>query len=159
LRRDGFASMDHPPSASGVQRLDSSLPPGTLITRPVTFSGRHLFVNLDAPDGELRVEVLDREGHTIPAYAADRSIPVRGDAARARVAWTGAADLAAVSGHAVRFRFTLTRGRLYAFWVSPSPSGASHGFVAAGGPGFTSPVDTLGDRAQPFAGLSQPRHQ
>jgi hypothetical protein len=139
--------MDHPASASGVQRLEPSPGPGTLITRPVTFSGRYLFVNLDAPDGELRVEVLDREGRTLPDYAAARAVPVRGDATRARVAWTGATDLAAVAGQPVRFRFQLTRGRLYAFWVSPSPDGASHGYVAAGGPGFTGLADTTGDRS------------
>jgi hypothetical protein len=147
LRRDGFVSMDHPASASLVERLDPSPGPGTLTTRPLTFSGRHLFVNLDAPDGELRVEVLDREGRTVPLYGADRAVPVRGDATRARVKWTGAADLAAVVGQTVRFRFQLTRGRLYAFWVSPSPDGASHGYVAAGGPGFMELTDTVGDRA------------
>jgi hypothetical protein len=147
LRRDGFVSMDHPASASGVERLDATLEPGTLITRPLTFSGRHLFVNLDAPDGELRVEVLDREGRIVPSYAADRTIPVRGDATRARVTWIGAADLTAVAGQPVRFRFQLTRGRLYAFWVSPSRDGASHGYVAAGGPGFKDLTDTTGDRA------------
>jgi hypothetical protein len=146
LRRDGFVSMDHPASASAVQRVDLSPEPGTLTTRPLTFSGRHLFVNLDAPNGELRVEVLDREGRVLPAYSAARAISVRGDATRARVTWTGIADLAALAGQTVRFRFQLTRGRLYAFWVSPSPNGASHGYVAAGGPGFTGPVDTLGDR-------------
>ncbi len=147
LRRDGFASMNHPPPASGVQRLEPSPGPGTLVTRPLTFSGRYLFVNLDAPDGELRVEVLDREGRVIPGYAADHAVPVRGDSTRARVTWTGAADLGAVAGRAVRFRFTLRRGRLYAFWVSASTSGASHGYVAAGGPGFSGLTDTAGDRA------------
>ena len=146
LRRDGFASMNHPVSPSGIQRLEPSPRPGTLITRPLTFSGRHLFVNLDAPDGELRVEVLDREGRTIPTYAADKAIPVRGNATRVPVTWTGA-DLAAVAGQPVRFRFTLTRGRLYAFWVSPTLDGASHGYVAAGGPGFTGLADTIGSRA------------
>jgi hypothetical protein len=147
LRRDGFASMNHPLPDSRVQRLQPSPGPGTLITRPVTFSGRHLYVNLDAPDGELRVEVLDRDGRTIPEYAAARAIPVRGDSTRVRVSWTGVADLAALAGQAVRFRFTLTRGRLYAFWVTPSSNGASHGYVAAGGPGFPGIADTVGDRA------------
>jgi hypothetical protein len=32
----------------------------------------------------------------------------------------------------VRFRFHLTRGSLYAFWVSPSTTGASRGYLAAG---------------------------
>ena len=47
----------------------------------------------------------------------------------------------------VRFRFHLRNGELYAFWVSPEASGASHGYVAAGGPGFTGMTDTVGARA------------
>jgi hypothetical protein len=50
LRRDGFASMD-----AGEEG-------GVLTTRPVRFRGKHLFVNLDAPSGELRAEVLDADG-------------------------------------------------------------------------------------------------
>jgi hypothetical protein len=146
LRRDGFASMGSPASPSGVTRLEPSPAPDTLITRPVTFSGKYLFVNLDAPDGVLRVEVLDRGGRVIPAYAADRSMPVRGNSTRARVTWTSTPDLAAVAGEPVRFRFTLTRGRLYSFWVSSSADGASRGYMAAGGPGYTGLVDTIGDR-------------
>jgi hypothetical protein len=37
-------------------------------------------------------------------------------------------------------------GRLYSFWVSPDASGASYGYVAAGGPGFTGPTDTVGEK-------------
>ncbi|MCY3023859.1 MAG: glycosyl hydrolase family 32, partial [Planctomycetota bacterium] len=40
LRRDGFASLD-----AGAEG-------GTLTTRPVRFRGKHLFVNLDAPQAE-----------------------------------------------------------------------------------------------------------
>ena len=52
-----------------------------------------------------------------------------------------------LNGTPVKFRFHLRNGRLYAFWVSPSPSGASHGYVAAGGPGFAGPTDTVGTAA------------
>jgi hypothetical protein len=145
LRRDGFASIGSPAS-NPVRRLEPSPAPDTLTTRPVTFSGKYLFVNLDAPDGALRVEVLDLGGRVIPTYAAARAIPVRGNSTRARVTWTGAPDLAAVAGEPVRFRFTLTRGRLYSFWVSSSANGASRGYMAAGGPGFTELADTIGDR-------------
>jgi hypothetical protein len=50
-------------------------------------------------------------------------------------------DLSPLAGRPVRFRFSLQRGALYAFWVSPSASGASRGFVGAGGPGFAGAVD------------------
>jgi len=46
-----------------------------------------------------------------------------------------------LAGEIVRFRFTMSRGRLYAFWVSPWPSGESRGFPAAGGPAFAGPID------------------
>jgi len=62
------------------------------------------------------------------------------------VKWKGADNLSALAGKPVRFRFHLRNGALYAFWVSPDKSGASRGYVAAGGPGFTGPTDTVGSR-------------
>jgi hypothetical protein len=62
------------------------------------------------------------------------------------VHWKGVTDLSSVVNQPVRFRFRLKGGRLYAFWVSPEPSGASRGYVAAGGPGFFSNRD-LGNAA------------
>jgi hypothetical protein len=146
IRRDGFASMDAS-APSMVQRIDPSIEPGTLTTRPIRFSGRHLFVNLDAPGGELRVEVLDRSGRLLPGFAADHCPPVTGNRACAPVSWTGGAELAALAGEIVRFRFRLSAGSLYAFWVSPSEDGASHGFVGAGGPTFPGVVDIGSGRA------------
>lgn len=140
LRRDGFVSMSDRDDGRGVSRAELALPRGTLITRPVTFSGRFLFVNANVM-GELRVEILDREGQAITPYSAGRCVPIRGDGTRMAVSWTGGPDLSALAGRPVRFRFSLRGGELYAFWVSPAASGASRGFVAAGGPGFKGPVD------------------
>ena len=75
VRLDGPRAR--PPS--GIERIDPSIEPGTLTTRPVRFSGRHLFVNVDAPAGELRVEVLDREARPIPRFSAAQCVPVTGD--------------------------------------------------------------------------------
>jgi hypothetical protein len=137
LRRDGFASLD-----AGEQA-------GTLTTRPVTFHGRQLFVNLEAPHGELRVEVLDEQGRVIAPYSAENFSIVQGSSTRQRVSWRGADDLAPLVGQKVRFRFHLRRGQLYAFWVSPDARGASHGYIAAGGPEFDGPTDTVGGSALP----------
>jgi hypothetical protein len=138
LRRDGFVSMDHPGPAR-ITRVRSSVSPGTLTTRPVRFTGRHLFVNVAAKGGALRVEVLDRNGRVIPPYSAVSCVPIREDSTRIRVSW--AADLAPLAGESVRFRFHLSDAQLYAFWVSPSLDGASHGYVAAGGPEFSGLTD------------------
>ena len=140
LRRDGFASMDWLPGEGILRGPVSGARAGTLTTRPLRFSGTHLFVNADVP-GELRVEVLDRTGTVIAPFTVAACIPVSGDGTRVEVRWNGA-DLEATAGREVRFRFSLTRGRLYAFWVSPWPTGESRGYPAAGGPGFTGPVDT-----------------
>ncbi len=146
LRRDGFVSMDAMDAMNNdgeprVRRVAPATAPGTLTTRPIRFSGRHLFVNVDAAAGELRVEVLDREGRTIAPFSAAECSPVRANSTRVPMTWSAAADLARLAGEIVRFRFHLTRGRLYAFWVSPSVDGASRGYVAAGGPGFSGIVD------------------
>jgi hypothetical protein len=132
LRRDGFAS------------LGAGEAGGALTTRPVTFRGKHLFVNVDAPAGELRAEVLDERGEVMAPYTQANCVPVRADKTRIGVTWQGAADLSRVAGKTVRFRFHLTNGKLCAFWVSPGEPGASHGYVAAGGPGLSGLTDTVG---------------
>ena len=133
LRRDGFASLgDRWPA--GVPRQVSATP-ARLTTRPVTFTGRHLFLNANI-DGDIRVEVLDAAGRVIEPYTSERSVPVTGDATRLPVTWRGRSTLDELRGDTVRFRFTLTRAELFAFWVSPAPGGHSRGFLAAGGPGY-----------------------
>jgi hypothetical protein len=125
--------------------MDAGDETGILTTRPLSFKGTHLFVNADAAGGELRVEVLDRTGQVLPAFSNQQCVPVTADGTLQAVRWSGSADLAALRAEPVRFRFHLRRGKLYAFWVSPDASGASHGYVAAGGPGFTGSVDTVGN--------------
>jgi hypothetical protein len=135
LRRDGFAPMD------------AGEPGGTLTTRPVRFSGRYLFVNADVEAGELRVEVLSEDEQVIEPFSRANCIPVCSDSTLQAVAWKSGDDLAALAGRAVRFRFHLRTGRLYSFWVSPETSGASRGYVAAGGPGFTASTDRVASTA------------
>jgi hypothetical protein len=140
LRRDGFASMDWLPGEGRVRGGVSGVAAGMLTTRPVRFTGAHLFVNADL-SGELRVEVLDRAGAPIAPFTSATCVPVSGNHTRIEVQWNGA-ELRTLAGRDVRFRFAMTRGRLYAFWVSPWPTGESRGYPAGGGPQFNGPVDT-----------------
>ena len=103
------------------------------------FSGSQLFVNADVA-GEIKIEVLDQAGRVLAGYGAERCVAVKGNGTRMPVAWSGS-PLAALAGETVRFRFRIDRGRLYSFWVSATPSGASGGYVGAGGPGFRDAVD------------------
>jgi hypothetical protein len=131
LRRDGFYSMEAGSS------------PGTLLTRPVRFSGSHLFVNVADASGQLQAEVLDGNGNVIPAFARTNSAVVTADTTHREVTWNGA-NVGNLAGQTVQFRFYLTNGALYSFWVSQSASGASNGYVGANGPGFTTDRDTIG---------------
>jgi hypothetical protein len=135
LRRDGFASMD----AMGRT--------GTLTTRPVQFSGSRLFVNVDSVAGDLFVEVLDKDGRVLPGFSKEDALPVRIDNTLQMIRWKKGADLSSLAGKPVRFRFHLREGSLYSFWVSRDESGASQGYVGAGGPGFTGNRDTVGKLA------------
>lgn len=135
LRRDGFVSMD----AGNIAQ--------TLTTRRVRFSGKRLFVNADSSAGEMRVEVLDANGVPIKGFSADECVPLRIDNTLTAVTWRNGSDLSRLAGQPVRFRFRLRDAQLYSFWVSPNETGASNGYVGAGGPGFTSMRDTEGTRS------------
>ena len=139
LRRDGFASLNDDRDPSRPAR---ALPGGvrTVTTRPVRFSGRYLFVNANVA-GDLRVEVLDRDGRVIQPYTSEACVPVSGNGTRMNVAWRGRPALDELAGEIVRFRFSLKSGQLYAFWVSATADGRSRGYVAAGGPGFAHSSD------------------
>jgi hypothetical protein len=105
LRLDGFVS------------LDAGEAEGALLTKPLTPAGARLYLNLDAPNGEARVDVLDASGAPVPGLSGDASIPVTGDGVRMPVQWQGHADLADFVGKTVQLRIRLRNAKLYAFWT------------------------------------------
>lgn len=121
LRRDGFACMKD--DGRG----------GTLETEKLQYNGEYFFVNADCPDGELRVELLDGDGTPLPGYTAADCVPVRTDSTRHRVTWKGRPTLEGLPP-VLRVRFTMKNARLYAFWITDSEAGRSHGYLAAGSP-------------------------
>ena len=123
LRRDGFAGM----VADGA---------GALVTKPLAFSGAHLFVNVECLFGDVRAEILDANGRPFPGFAAaDCTALVQDDRTKAELVFKGG-SLAALGGKNARIRFLLHCATLYSFWVSPSARGESRGYVAAGGPQY-----------------------
>jgi len=135
LRRDGFASMSADENG------------GSLTTRLLTFNGKYLFVNVDCPTGTLNVEIIDEKNNVIFPYVKEACNTVSADSTIKEVTWNTPKDLSELCGKKVRFRFYLTGGKLYSFWVSPEKSGASHGYNAAGGPGFSRGIDLEGTEA------------
>lgn len=141
LRRDGFASVSDQWPAGQARQVNGSR--ARLTTRPVRFTGQHVFINARIA-GDVRLEVLDATGRVIAPYSYEQSVPVTGDGTRLPVRWRGRESLAELRGEVVRFRFTVSDAHLYAFWVSPSPAGQSRGYLAAGGPGYSRPDDAAG---------------
>jgi hypothetical protein len=138
LRRDGFASLTDQWPAGMPRRVSRER--ATITTRPLAFTGSHLFVNA-AIDGELRVAVVDRNGAALPGYAAADCNVIRGNSTRHAVTWRSHGSLEALRGQEVRLRFTLSRAHLYSFWIAPDAKGHSRGYLAAGGPGLARPYD------------------
>ena len=70
----------------GWVSVDATGQGGTLITKPLLFKGRRLFINADAPqaDGSVSVEILDAQGRAIPGYTIAEAMPFVGDALRPR---------------------------------------------------------------------------
>jgi hypothetical protein len=107
LRRDGFLS------------LDSAARGGTLTTPPVQFSGQHLFVNAEAKGGELAVEAIRESGTALPGFGVEQCGPIGSDGTRQPVQWQNAAHLSSLAGKPARFRFHLTRAKLYSLLGEP----------------------------------------
>ena len=123
LRRDGFAGM----VADGN---------GEIVTKPIVFSGRHLFVNAECRFGSLAAEITGEDGKPLKGFALeDCAVFARADSTRKELVFKGG-DLSALAGRPARIRFFIRCGTLYSFWVSPSRRGESRGYVAAGGPAY-----------------------
>ena len=134
LRRDGFVSM-----RAGNKE-------GFLTTEKLSFDGKYFFVNADvkAKGAQLKVELLDADGNPIPGFTKRDCVVMRGaDKTKQLITWKGKQDLTELQGRTIRAKFYLTRGDLYAFWISPWASGESRGYTGGGGPGLNaSGIDT-----------------
>ena len=104
LRRDGFVS------------LDAGEAGGSLVTKPLKLEGSGLFLNLDAPLGVARVEVLDESGRPVTGFAGEDAAEVTGDGIRMPIEWSTGNHPGAWVERPVRLRIGLRQAKLYAFW-------------------------------------------
>lgn len=87
---------------------------GLLVTRPFTFNGTALTLNAYAHGGEVRAELLDEHGQTIPGFELERAMPVVGDHTAQRLAWEHGSDMSALRGRRIAVRFEILNATLYA---------------------------------------------
>jgi hypothetical protein len=106
LRRDGFAS------------LNAGKKPGQVITRPMTFKGRSLFINAEVADsGWVKAAVLRRDSKPIVGYTLEEAMPLTKDSIKGAMAWKGEKQLLQPGYEHVRLLFQLKDAKLYSFWI------------------------------------------
>lgn len=105
LRRDGFVSVQ------------ADYAGGEFTTPPLRFSGSKLALNIDtAAVGTMRVEVIGEDGQPAPGFASsDCDVIHTANTLNHVVTWKGASDLSSLAGKAIRLRFIMRSGDLYAF--------------------------------------------
>lgn len=88
----------------------------------------------DCSQGELWAELLDAEGHPLPGYTRAECCTLRGkDSTRWELHWNAKGEQTPWP-QVMRVRFGLQNAKLYAFWITDSAEGKSHGYLAAGSP-------------------------
>lgn len=103
-RLDGFISADTPYSG------------GSLTTRPLTFHGNRLVLNIDTgAAGYAQVGILDQAGKPIDGFGVDECIYINGDFIDAEVEWLGkGADVSSLAGKPVELVIRSRGTKLYA---------------------------------------------
>ncbi|MBM4005031.1 MAG: glycoside hydrolase family 32 protein [Planctomycetes bacterium] len=110
LRIDGFVSLHAP------------LVGGELVTRPLTFTGNQLSLNVStSAAGSVRVEIQDAGGQLLPGFAMADCQDVYGDDLDRTVVWSGNSDLAKLAGVPVRLRIEVKDADLYSFQFCTRP--------------------------------------
>lgn len=98
-RRDGFVS------------LTAEKGPGWIVTKPFVPGSSKLSVNVNATNGELRVDLLDKKGNVL-----SRSEKVTGDQLRQPVKWISPKP-ESVKEQSIRLRFHLRNCHFYSYWL------------------------------------------
>lgn len=105
-RLDGFVSIDFP--AAG----------GTIVTPPLEYSGSRLVLNVDAGNGEGRVELRSADGTPLPGFTFADCDPIRDDATARVITWHGTADIAKFHQEGIRCAWHFFNAKLYAWQIA-----------------------------------------
>ena len=102
-RVDGFVSLRG--AAKG----------GTLLTKPLVFSGDEMQINFATNrSGSVRVAVEDEQGQPLAGFSLNDCQTLRGDSIQQTVRWSGG-NLSSVAGKPVRIRFEVSDADIYSF--------------------------------------------
>ena len=104
LRLDGFAS------------LHADYAPGELLTKPLTFTGKELHLNLaTGAAGSVAVEIQDATGQPIPGFTLADCNAITGDDTDRVLTWKSGTNASALAGKPIRLRWVLKDADVFAF--------------------------------------------
>ena len=103
-RLDGFVS------------LDAGATPGEATTRPLTFKGKQLLLNVNVREGgSAKVAITTPAGRSFPGFGIQECDEVKSDSTAHRLTWKANGDVSALEGKAVRLKFQARNAKLYSF--------------------------------------------
>jgi hypothetical protein len=102
LRRDGFVYLE--PEAGT----------GELTTRLLLWEGDEPELNVCAPDGDMRLQIVDDRATPLEGYHFEDCVPFRGDSTAWTPEWRDGRRVASLRDRIIRIQVRLTNGRLYA---------------------------------------------
>jgi hypothetical protein len=109
---DGEHEPIHGRDRDGLVSLDAGEQDGTILTAPFTMSGNRLHVNVDADNGELRVEILNPQHEVVAS-----SETIEEDWTNTELSWQQG-QLGDLQGQTVQLRFTLRNASLFSYWLT-----------------------------------------
>jgi hypothetical protein len=100
----------------GLAAAHAGYQAGDLTTKPITFDGDQLTLNLSSgAAGGVFVELQDASGKPIPGFTLDDCIELNTDDLDRVVAWKNGSDVSSLAGKPIRLRFRLKDADLFAF--------------------------------------------
>ena len=114
VQRIGIATL----RIDGCASLNAGAESGTVVTRPLTFAGKSLFVNADVGrDGYVKVEVRSAQGDGVEGHAMAGCQRVTGNVFAGRIKWDGGDTIVRPPKTSWRLAFELKNAKLYSFWI------------------------------------------
>jgi hypothetical protein len=102
LRTDGFIS------------LHGGYAGGTVTTKPFTFAGAELTLNVaTSAGGSVKVELQDAEGRPLPGYSLAEADEIVGDSIDRIATWKGSPSVAPLAGRPVRLHAVMREADMY----------------------------------------------
>lgn len=113
LRLDGFGSAR------------ARREPGTLITKPFTFTGDRLSLNFaTSAAGGIKVEIQDADGQPLSGYALSDAVEMIGNEIERDIQWKQGSDVGSLAGKVIRLKFVLNDADLFALQFRPESTPA-----------------------------------